>query len=239
MGKLHSLFISLLAFGLVACSQSEAFTGSGNLVTRQEEIADFSGITASNGFQVTVTPGADFRVEVRVDDNIEQFLIVRKDGDFLKLALDTFRPDNLRQVTLEADVAMPALQQVTLSGASSLVLAEPAEVETFLATLSGNSRLGGTVEASTVEIGLSGDSATDIGGQAEVLTVKAAGRSRADMATLIAREAAVDISGDSRATVNVNGRLDAEATGSSQLRYRGEPTLGDVITRGGASVAAE
>jgi len=46
----------------------------------------------------------------------------------------------------------------------------------------------------------------------------------------------VSLSGGSRATINLDGRLDADLSGGSNLLYIGDPTMGDINTSGGSTV---
>ena len=47
----------------------------------------------------------------------------------------------------------------------------------------------------------------------------------------------VKLSGASQATVNLDGRLDADLSGASHLEYIGEPTMGVMTTSGASTVS--
>jgi hypothetical protein len=49
-------------------------------------------------------------------------------------------------------------------------------------------------------------------------------------------DANVEASGGSEVTVNAGGRLDADASGGSNIYYLGSPTLGNVETSSGREV---
>ncbi len=52
------------------------------------------------------------------------------------------------------------------------------------------------------------------------------------------QDAAVNASGASNVTVNLSGRLDADASGASNVFYLGQPTMGTIDTSGGSDVTA-
>jgi hypothetical protein len=49
-------------------------------------------------------------------------------------------------------------------------------------------------------------------------------------------DASVEASGGSEVTVNVSGRLDADASGGSRVFYLGSPALGKIDESGGSTV---
>ena len=73
-------------------------------------------------------------------------------------------------------------------------------------------------------------------GSAGDLTVNAAGASTVDLADFPVADANVEAIGASEVTVNASGRLDADASGASDVYYLGNPTLGTVDTSGASSV---
>ncbi len=50
-------------------------------------------------------------------------------------------------------------------------------------------------------------------------------------------DADIELSGGSHGTINVNGRLNADVSGGSQLTYIGDPTLGDIEKTSGSTVS--
>ena len=65
------------------------------------------------------------------------------------------------------------------------------------------------------------------------------GASKADLGRFPVANAVVKLEGASNATINTDGVLDVDLAGSSDVRYRGEPTLGDVEMRGDSSLERE
>jgi hypothetical protein len=57
-----------------------------------------------------------------------------------------------------------------------------------------------------------------------------------DLENFHVNDANVILSGASHVTINLDGRLDVDASGLSNLEYIGEPTLGTINTSGGSNV---
>ena len=73
-------------------------------------------------------------------------------------------------------------------------------------------------------------------GAAGDVTIDTSGGSQADLSDLVAANADVEASGGSQVTVNVTGRLDADASAGSKVYYLGNPTLGRIDESSGAEV---
>jgi hypothetical protein len=212
----------------------DAAVGSGNLVSQEFELSDFDQVDASHSFQVSLTQGDEFAVTVSADDNVvDKLNVVVSDGT-LKLGL--LEPGFYSNLTLIADVTMPDLSRVSLSGASRLDMPAIVTEEDFRGSLSGASLLTGDLSAVDVELDLSGASRVTLDGSAESLDLEASGASRVDLAEFEVDAANVQVSGASTAVVNVTGTLDVEASGASRVEYVGSPRMGRMATSGSSSV---
>jgi hypothetical protein len=122
-----------------------------------------------------------------------------------------------------------------VSGASTVKLGEfsPGDA-TF--EVSGASTVTGDIEVADMEMEVSGASTVRLEGSADGLTVDGSGASHLELANLEVENANVILSGASNATVNLNGRLDAELSGASTLEYIGEPTLGIMDITGASTL---
>jgi hypothetical protein len=210
------IVIALLAVGVLPGSQSPfGHVGSGNVITQQFNLTDFSAVSASHGFNVQITQGTTYSVKVSTDDNLQQYLDVRKEDSTLYVEL---KPGGYQTTQLRAEITMPTIKNIQLSG-GTIVNAQ---------NLTLNDTLG---------IDLSGGSQVTMTGQATDLTLSGSGGSIMRLGDLQANNATVDFSGGSQGTVNLNGRLDVTLSGGSQLHYKGNPTLGRVDSSGGSSIS--
>jgi hypothetical protein len=120
MLKLRISVLLVIATLLAGCGGLVSLTGSGNVVSQEEAITGFDRLDISQGFQVDVSQGDTFSVVIRIDDNFEEYLQVGKEGSTLKIGLEPGRSYNLKNGTLEADVTMPELTGLDLSGGSHI-----------------------------------------------------------------------------------------------------------------------
>jgi hypothetical protein len=216
MFKVSMLVLLAVAALLAGCGLG-SITGSGNVITQEEAIADFDKLDISNGFQVDVSRGDSFSVVIRVNDNLVEHLQVAKRGSTLDIGLKPGRFYNLRDATLEADIKMPELIGLDLSGGS-------------------HGTVTGFESTRDLVLDLSGGSHATLAGAAGDVTIDASGGSEADLSGFSVADASVEASGGSEVTVNVSGRLDADASGGSRVFYLGSPALGKIDESGGSTV---
>ena len=231
--KILVLFLSVAM--LVGCkSLGNIITGSGNVVTQEEAISGFDKVEVSHTFNVDISQGKTFSVVVRIDDNLLQYLQVVKQGSTLKIGLKTDRIS--RDSTLEAEVILPELTGLNLSGASHANITGLKSTKDISFDLSAASTLRGDIEAGDISIGLSDSSSITLTGSGQDLTIDAKGSSQLDLADLPVVNASVSLSDASTATVNASGRLDVDASDASEVYYLGDPTLGEIDTSSESSV---
>ena len=61
--------------------------------------------------------------------------------------------------------------------------------------------------------------------------------SQSDLSDFSVHNPNIELSGGSRATINLDGILDADLSGGSNLSYVRDPTLRDIVTSGGSKIS--
>jgi hypothetical protein len=243
-GKLSTLGLGLVLVVLLAgCTLSEvilretiSITGSGNVVTQEETFTRFDKVDVSHAFKVEISRGDTFSVVIRVDDNLVEYLEVVKQGSTLKIGLKPGRSYSISKTTREAEITMPELTGLELSGASQGTISRFKSTKALDVDVSGASPLRGDIEAGDARFDVSGASQVTLSGSGQDVTIDASGASQVDLSAFPVADANVEASGASKVTVNPSGRLDADASGASTVYYLGSPTLGKIDTSGASSI---
>ena len=251
-----ALMAALLA-SVTGCSGGCAcgVVGSGNLETREMDFGNFTELDVSHAFDVEVTRGDSYQVSITVDDNLWDYVDVHQTGQTVYIGLKGVHA--FANVHLEADVTMPELRGLTLSGAcdgevSGFSSAEPLDIDLSGASslsmdnlvagdmefkVSGASKASGSIEIADGDFQVSGAGTIELEGSANNVSIEASGASRAKLADFPVNDATVDLSGASTATVNASGTIDADLSGASHLDYMGDATLGSVETSGASTIS--
>lgn len=253
-GRILLSFVLAVLIPATGCVGPTGVVGSGHLATFESDASGFSRVDASHSFEITVVQAAGYDVEVTCDDNIENYLIVKKNGDTLVLGLQEGR--SYTNTTLRARVTMPECKGVELSGSSradvtgfsstrpmelrlsgsstaNLISIECGDVEM---NLSGSSDVEGQLIARDVILDLSGSSKTNIEGSGRNLDANCSGSSDITIESFPVRKADLNLSGASTAWVTVEDELKVDLSGASRVVYYGDAKLVDVNLSGDSTV---
>lgn len=234
---------------------SGVIIGSGTLLTRDMDFKDFTIVDVGHAFEVEVIQSSSYSVSITMDDNLFDYLQASKTGERLMIRLKAGY--NYRSVTSRAKITMPDLHELGLSGATRGTVERFSSSHRFVAGLSGASSLkmvdmsagdtkfevsgaskvtGDVTVSGDVRFDVSGASTAELKGAANDLAAEVSGASSLELSDFPVDNADVELSGASQATVNLDGRLDAELSGASHLLYVGSPTMGDIDTSGGSTI---
>jgi hypothetical protein len=223
LSTLTIVLISLIALAVVVAAAltfsrflpTQTIEGSGNLVTRNMDFSNFTAVDVGGGFRVEITHSNSYSIRVTADNNTFDYIDVYKTDDTLTIGLKTGY--SYRSVTLKAQITMPNLYSLVLSGGTQGTAGEFASTHEFNLVLSGGSSL-------------------ELEGAASNINLVASGGSRSDLSDFMVHNATVLLSGGSQATINLDDTLNANLSGGSQLQYIGTPTMGDISTSGGSAI---
>jgi hypothetical protein len=238
------LILIMLAALTAGCRRDKDFsqsnhvsiTGSGNIVSREIAVAEFDQIEAGLHFNLAVHQGEEFSVVLFSDDNFIDFIQVEKLGTTISFGLKPGYAYNIFGATMNAEVTMPELAALELSGSSHAELAGFTSMENFQAELTGSSSLSGKLEAETASFNVYGNAYVKMAGSSEKLWLDGCGNSVIDLGEFRAEDATLDLACASTAAVNVDGRLDVEAAQKSSVTYVDHPVSGDMRAHENASI---
>jgi len=213
-----ALLVASIVIGSVVLTGVIPTLSSANVTTRDMTVTDFTNLNINDGFQVQITQGASYNITVTANSNIISRIQVIKSQNTVTIGLTPNPSFMSLGSTLKAEITMPDLQGLTISGGS-------------------NAHVSGFVLSHDLTITLSGGSTLRMDGKANDLTAVCTGGSDLELSSLNINNASIDFSGGSRGTINLNGRLDATLSGGSNLYYIGNPTLGTIETSGGAQIS--
>jgi hypothetical protein len=235
MSKKYSILAAFLvvSVSLGGCLGAAA-KGSGDLITVEKEYSGFDKVKVGYGCKLTLRQSDRYSVIVRVDDNLADRLKIELDGSTLLIGMKSGY--SYRRLTLEADITMPDIQSLRMSGGSDGTIEGFNSERSLSVDLSGGSELVGEVGAGDFELSISGGSELELHGSADDLSIKGSGGSGFDLSGMNAEDATVSLSGGSTATINVNGSISGSLSGGSVVHYLGDPSLGSLKKSGGSAV---
>ena len=212
------IFANLLSFGRVASkvfnfSSVSSVKGSGTERSEARAVRDFKVIHIGGVFEVDITAGRDFGLEITADENLLQYIKTEVHDGVLKIeTTESIKSRN----PLEVRVSAPDIQQLEVSGAAKV-------------NLEG-------INNSSLDLDTSGASKISVSGATSALQIDVSGASNIDAENLRTQTATVEASGASKVTLFVTDRLSSSASGASRVVYAGNPTNVEKKTSGASTV---
>lgn len=209
-------------------------------MTRKEfDLSGFTAVEARNALKVEISYGDSYAVAIDADKEIIGEVKVEMTGDKLKAKLVT-RWGHLEMLFKQTPsprliITMPQLKYLELAAATRGNITGFSGVDSFQAVLAGASRLTGDIECR--ELALEGGAASffELTGSTAALKIDLSGTSHANLEKMSTGDTRAKLAGASSLTLNSNGRIDADVSSASNLRWLGSPTMGDIRITGASS----
>jgi hypothetical protein len=242
----------LTALLVMGCSTLGNLVGSGPIVEKAYQFADFTQIEVTHDFEFDISRSETFKVAVSIHENLVDSLDVSQSGQTLKVRL---KPGNIANSDAKVTITLPELERLEVSGAArgnvtgfkssrdfNLQVSGASQTNIDIEAgktkidISGASRLSGHLKAADTQMVVTGASHCELIGSADMTRLEISGASSANIPDLILQNADVELSGASSATINTSGKLDLDLSGASTLNYFGKPQLGKTDISGASKI---
>ncbi len=201
---------------------------------RTFDLKGFDKLSVGSAFKANVSKSSSFKVVATGEQQDLDDREAKVSGGTLVIK---YKNNRNRRKGVTLDIEMPSLAGVDLSGAASMKAAGFDGGNDLKLDVSGAAKLALEIKAGDVSFDLSGASSTTLNGSARSLKGDISGASSLKARDFPVKEAEVDASGASSATVHPSSKLLADASGASSIRYAGGAKDIRVSTSGGSSVS--
>lgn len=234
----QSLATVVLLVGVVVlsgCVSQTTIEASGPIVEQRYDLHGIDRVYFSGRGELRILPSNESVLVVSAAQNVQQALDIDINDDRLRAGPKhrvRFPADSRPIYTLYVD----ELERVSISGSMSIT-ADQLRGDDLTLSVSGRADVDMRVEAETLTINCSGSADIKAAGLVNHLDVNTSGSVRLEAGDLLAREVEISTSGSSRATIWVEDRLHVRSSGSTRVRYRGQPLVSQSVS-GSSSVEA-
>jgi len=235
MKKILLSFIVMMAMAGSALAQK--IINDANAEKRN--VSGFHGVEIGGGIDLYISQGNDETVAVSAaDTKYRDRIKTEVKNGILKIWYDYksgFNFDgNARK--MKAYVSFKELDRLQASGGSDVIVDGSIRVNSLDLEVSGGSDFNGNVELKTLKAHASGGSDVHISGTATRLDVQASGGSDFKGYDLIADICDIGASGGSDVYITVNKEMTADASGGSDIRYKGAGLIREVKSSGSSDI---
>lgn len=217
------IFTLLPTFLLLMSSLAgQTVRGNGKLSTVTHAIDEFAGLTINGAFEVELTQGQGYGLQVITDENLQDFVEVEvKDGTLtIGTRQELSAPSSLK-LLIRSDI-FAALE---LNGAINLSSTTPLFGKRLTLTLNGASAVEVALAYEKVETVITGAASLVLAGEVGTISHDISGAGSIQAFDLLADTVRVDIGGAGAAQVHARQRLQANLSGMGSITYRGAPEV--------------
>jgi hypothetical protein len=234
---MNKILLSFLAVLSVTAVLSQRPIKDANAQVR--EAKNFHGISVGSAFSVYLTQGNEEAVAVSASDEkvLEKIVVEVKDG-ILHIGLDK-NAWRLSNKNLKAYISFKNIDKLNISGSCDVLVEGSIKANELRIGLSGASDLKGKLEVNKLTVDLSGASDMSLSGSAPQISIEASGASKFKGFDLATDFCNAQASGASDIKITVNKELSVQASGASDIDYKGAGVIRNLKTSGASSVSRQ
>lgn len=206
---------------------------------------DFSGLELSGIVEVNLVKSDSYKVEIILPNVLKEYLQVWVNNGVLKIGWNKNIPSKLQKElgnwTCKAEIAMPKLRKLEMSGATSLKCDDTFDLgrEEISLDLSGASKIKSlNVNAEKLDAEISGACSYKLTGNFNEAELDLSGAASGSF-KINADKAEVDVSGAAKTNMDGNfGKIEVDASGACILNLNGKVGKLEVDASGASNVKA-
>ena len=210
-------------------------SGNGNVIEVERQVTPFNEIEASGMLEIILVQ-SETGLKIVADENLHELIETEVRGN--RLMIRTTK--NIKQYKkLEVHLSSMEFAEIEVSGAVSIrsngtIKGNDLELES-----SGAAEMKMSLDYDDLRCELSGASELELKGDARSVSITSSGASNLKLFDLAVRNMRLDLSGATEARINVSRELSVEASGASEIRYKGSPKITKTELSGASSINPE
>lgn len=219
------LVLALLCVAAISAQRNKKIEGNGNVVTLTINTQEYSGISVGGPFDVALVSGKEGNITIKGEENILEYIETKVTNSTLTIK----KKNNLnirmsRNARVLITIPVESINAIRLSGSGRLSSSKTLKSDHFKIRISGSRNLELVLEVESLSVRASGSSTIKLIGNAKNLDVRSSGSSHFKTYELEVDNASFVMSGSSNCRITVNESLNAKLSGSSNMKYRGNPS---------------
>jgi citrate lyase gamma subunit len=223
MKKFKLLIIAVLCIGSVSCINGQmrkTIYGDGNVVKRERQAGNFTGIRVSSGIDVYLRQTDNESISVEADENLQEYIKTEiRDG-----ILHVFADAEIRKAELKrVNVTMRDIKSVSASSAGDVIGETPVKTDNLKLSASSAGDIKLETYVNEIEADLSSSGDMTLSGETDVLKADLSSAGDLNAYNLTVKEADISVSSAGDADIFVTEQLTARASSAGDINYKGDP----------------
>ncbi len=205
---------------------------------KEFKVTEFKNIDLGGALEVEIVQGNEYKVVAVGDQFAIDQLTVRVENN--TLTADQTKPFQICFLCFHNSpkliITTPSVEYMSFSGATDIHISTLTQ-ENVQIDLSGGSNIDiERLQVTTLELNAHGSASIQIAGSAEQMNAQLSGASDMDSVNFKTQKTSIDLSGSSDADIYVTDELKTIISGSSDLRYKGNPKITNQDVSGASDI---
>ena len=236
---MRNLFIAALSSLVLFSSCREIFAkrirGNGNIVTQSRSAGEFNSISVSGNIDIYASQDSSASVKVETDENLQEYVEIINDGKVLHIhTKEGYNPRPSK--TIKVYVSSNEFKSFDASGSCDMYSqGQISSTDALDFHASGSCKINMDVNAPKVSAHVSGACDVILKGETKDFIVDGSGSTDIRCFDLKADNVDLDLSGSGDAEVFANSTLKGSASGTTDIKYKGNAQP-NVSTSGTVSI---
>ena len=235
---MRKFFLFLLITFSVAVSQAQNDVVVDANASLRSVSGEFNAIKVSGGIDLYLSQSDNIAIAVSAaSENIKEGIKTIIENGTLNIFYKGDKSMKRKDRKIKVYVSFKDLKKIDASGASDVIVAGSLVAGALNIQMSGACDFTGMVKVNTLSINLSGASDISISGTANTVDIISSGASDVKGYDLVTDVCNASVSGASDINITVNTQLNANASGASNIYYKGRGTIKERNSSGASSIA--
>ncbi|CAL1517353.1 head GIN domain-containing protein [Chitinophaga sp. MM2321] len=222
----------MLLLGVLASfsfDKNERIKGNGTMKDESRNATAFEDISTSGVFKVVIQQGSTHSIKVSAEENLLPYIITDVSGDELKIHTKKgYSIDPTRTITVY--VTLQKVEKLSASGAGGFTSNGVLKTDHLELSFSGASDANLDINAQKLEVGLSGASNVKLKGSSSNAAYRISGAADISALDLQSQDVEIGISGNGKAKVFAEKKLDVRISGVGNVNYKGTPVVTQAVS---------
>ncbi|WP_164975215.1 head GIN domain-containing protein [Lutibacter sp. HS1-25] len=229
------IIIATFIFSIGLNAQYKSIKANGNIITQTRTVANFSKISISGSFDVTLTKGNEGNISINASENLMDIIETKVENGILKIKFKNgINVKNHK--TIFITVFYDTVNSISLGGSGDIHSSNTLNANDLELILSGSGGFNLAVSTTNLNINISGSGNMNIAGKTAVLTCAVSGSGNIKTTDLTANIVHAKISGSGNIKVHAVNEINAKSSGSGNIIYTGNPTIIKSNSSGSGSI---
>jgi hypothetical protein len=237
MKKVYSTALTAIAgisLLLLSSCGMNCLKGSGNEVTENRKVTDFTKLDISGSYKVILKQDSSLGITITGDDNLLKIIKTEISGD--KLMISTDNKNICSDHDIVITIGVHNIEAIHASGAIDIKSDGKIVAKNFGFDLSGATKIEMDLDAADVRTDGSGVTEMTLKGQASSHSIDLSGGGEIHAFDFIVGNYNIETSGASDCEINVLHELSVNSSGASDIKYKGNPTTINNKKAGASSI---